>query len=122
MVKRQYSFSIMKIPPAAPLLPCRYCHLDAPNASVNIIGISQTQTQLAATQERNSRAVGKLEESLAGEFLVAAATMVKNYGVVLLFVQPDFSLSQQTEWVGGSVGRFPSVLPPAAGLLSSGCV
>lgn len=28
----------------------------------------QTQTQLAATQERNSRAVGKLEESLAGEF------------------------------------------------------
>ncbi|CAM9151764.1 unnamed protein product, partial [Laminaria digitata] len=32
---------------------------------------SQTQAQLSATQERNSRAVGKLEESLAGERLVA---------------------------------------------------
>ncbi|CAM9150550.1 unnamed protein product [Ectocarpus sp. 12 AP-2014] len=32
---------------------------------------SQTQTQLAASQERNSRAVGKLEESLAGEMQMA---------------------------------------------------
>ncbi|CAM9392979.1 unnamed protein product [Ectocarpus sp. 12 AP-2014] len=32
---------------------------------------SQTQTQLAASQERNSRAVGKLEESLGGEMQMA---------------------------------------------------
>ncbi|CAM9766546.1 unnamed protein product [Ectocarpus fasciculatus] len=32
---------------------------------------SQTQTQLAASQERNSRAVGKLEESLAGKMQMA---------------------------------------------------
>ncbi|CAM9761139.1 unnamed protein product, partial [Ectocarpus sp. 13 AM-2016] len=32
---------------------------------------SQTQTQLASSQERNSRAVGKLEESLAGKMQMA---------------------------------------------------
>lgn len=32
---------------------------------------SQTQAQLSATQERNSRAVGKLEESLTGECISA---------------------------------------------------